>query len=184
MGDVAPPGQVRHAGTAEPYPVADSAGCTAILSFAAAPGAVARPGGLPERPMGADCKSVAKATKVRILHPPLARDRPRELRKRLPGPFSLGPAESGRIRGLYGPPREHDGNAWRVVMWPSPHPQTVAIPSAIDPPSRCPFASPKGLKSAGATGATGEGARRIRRRACARPLVVGASGPQRGPLCP
>src|SRR3954453_8698708 len=28
------------------------------------------PGGLPERPMGADCKSVAKATKVRILHPP------------------------------------------------------------------------------------------------------------------
>src|SRR5947209_9585428 len=27
-------------------------------------------GGLPERPMGADCKSVAKATKVRILHPP------------------------------------------------------------------------------------------------------------------
>jgi hypothetical protein len=30
------------------------------------------PGGLPERPMGADCKSVAKATKVRILHPPQA----------------------------------------------------------------------------------------------------------------
>src|SRR2546421_1433413 len=29
-----------------------------------------RHGGLPERPMGADCKSVAKATKVRILHPP------------------------------------------------------------------------------------------------------------------
>src|SRR5437763_14517407 len=27
-------------------------------------------GGLPERPMGADCKSVAKATTVRILHPP------------------------------------------------------------------------------------------------------------------
>ncbi|CRK60098.1 hypothetical protein [Alloactinosynnema sp. L-07] len=29
-----------------------------------------RPGGLPERPMGADCKSVAKATEVRILYPP------------------------------------------------------------------------------------------------------------------
>src|SRR3954469_23718139 len=28
------------------------------------------PGGLPERPMGADCKSVAKATEVRILYPP------------------------------------------------------------------------------------------------------------------
>src|SRR5262249_2071769 len=28
------------------------------------------PGGLPERPMGADCKSVAKATEVRILDPP------------------------------------------------------------------------------------------------------------------
>ena len=27
-------------------------------------------GGLPERPMGADCKSVAKATQVRILDPP------------------------------------------------------------------------------------------------------------------
>src|SRR5256885_17122517 len=33
-------------------------------------GAAAPSGGLPERPMGADCKSVAKATKVRILHPP------------------------------------------------------------------------------------------------------------------
>ena len=31
-------------------------------------------GGLPERPMGADCKSVAKATKVRILHPPQCRN--------------------------------------------------------------------------------------------------------------
>src|SRR4051794_11122241 len=35
-----------------------------------------RHGRLPERPMGADCKSVAKATKVRILHLPLAGPRP------------------------------------------------------------------------------------------------------------
>src|SRR5690606_19378780 len=34
--------------------------------------ATAYPGGLPERPMGADCKSVAKATEVRILYPPPA----------------------------------------------------------------------------------------------------------------
>ena len=33
-------------------------------------------GGLPERPMGADCKSVAKATEVRILYPPRAAERP------------------------------------------------------------------------------------------------------------
>ena len=34
------------------------------------PRLTAHPGGLPERPMGADCKSVAKATEVRILYPP------------------------------------------------------------------------------------------------------------------
>lgn len=41
-----------------------------MLLFAAARRCGGCPGGLPERPMGADCKSVAKATEVRILYPP------------------------------------------------------------------------------------------------------------------
>jgi hypothetical protein len=46
-------------------------------------------GGLPERPMGADCKSVAKATKVRILHPPPAESNgPRPRGNADLGPFS------------------------------------------------------------------------------------------------
>src|SRR5215471_13928535 len=45
------------------------------------------PGGLPERPMGADCKSVAKATKVRILDPPPGTTTAPDLRVRAPGPF-------------------------------------------------------------------------------------------------
>jgi hypothetical protein len=45
------------------------------------------PGGLPERPMGADCKSVAKATEVRILYPPHGNDKAPELRKRKSGAF-------------------------------------------------------------------------------------------------
>jgi hypothetical protein len=58
------------------------------------------PGGLPERPMGADCKSVAKASKVRILHPP---PRASDQRKRGRRPFVLtGPGhvrtDAARIR--------------------------------------------------------------------------------------
>ena len=45
--------------------------------------------------MGADCKSVAKATKVRILHPPHGAETASDLRQRGRGPFSLSPAGSG-----------------------------------------------------------------------------------------
>src|SRR5258706_5733626 len=51
-------------------------------------------GGLPERPMGADCKSVARATKVRILHPPPASRTAPDQRKRGSGAALVGPAES------------------------------------------------------------------------------------------
>src|SRR5574342_281545 len=54
------------------YPFADNPGRTAILATATCPGppgAAACPGGLPERPKGAVCKTVAKASEVRILHP-------------------------------------------------------------------------------------------------------------------
>src|SRR3954453_2252800 len=46
------------------------------------------PGGLPERPMGADCKSVAKATEVRILYPPHPPRTALHQRKRGRGPFA------------------------------------------------------------------------------------------------
>src|SRR5664280_2803041 len=46
-------------------------------------------GRLPERPMGVDCKSIAKASKVRILHlPPRAREAS-DLRKRWLGAFRV-----------------------------------------------------------------------------------------------
>jgi hypothetical protein len=41
------------------------------------------------------CKSVAKATQVRILDPPRERWTASDLRKRGQGPFPSGPAESG-----------------------------------------------------------------------------------------
>src|SRR5665648_297828 len=53
------------------------------------------PGGLPERPMGVDCKSIAKASKARILHPPLRAERASDLRKRRSEALSLGPAVTG-----------------------------------------------------------------------------------------
>ena len=59
--------------------------------------------------MGADCKSVAKATEVRILYPPPAgRTAPDQL-KPGPGPFSLSPASpagSARSPAVHG--RDHD----------------------------------------------------------------------------
>ena len=44
-------------------------------------------GRLPERPMGVDCKSIAKASKVRILHLPPRAQRAPDLRKRRLGAF-------------------------------------------------------------------------------------------------
>jgi len=53
---------------------------------------------LPERPMGADCKSVAKASKVRILHlPPTGKTAP-DLRKRWSGAVLHCPAKAGSGR--------------------------------------------------------------------------------------
>ncbi|MEU4820152.1 pentapeptide repeat-containing protein [Micromonospora aurantiaca] len=43
------------------------------------------------------CKSVAKATEVRIHHPPPGARTARELRKRAPGPFSFGPRHSSAL---------------------------------------------------------------------------------------
>jgi hypothetical protein len=69
--------------------------------------AVARgctPGGLPERPMGADCKSVAKATQVRILDPPQPRRTAPDLRLARSGVvpvwFPMRNAWSARVQGL------------------------------------------------------------------------------------
>src|ERR1700749_4888704 len=46
-------------------------------------------GGLPEWSMGADCKSVARATKVRTLHPPPAHEMAPELERSGRGPFPV-----------------------------------------------------------------------------------------------
>src|SRR6476661_10212814 len=48
-------------------------------------------GRLSERPMEADCKSVAKATKVRILHLPPSAPRGPDQRKRGSGPLACTP---------------------------------------------------------------------------------------------
>src|SRR5664280_1848746 len=45
-------------------------------------------GRLPERPMGVDCKSIAKASKVRILHLPPCAERASDQRKRRSGALS------------------------------------------------------------------------------------------------
>jgi hypothetical protein len=52
------------------YPFANTPGCAAILACTTETVCGEHPGGLPERPMGAVCKTVAKASEVRILHPP------------------------------------------------------------------------------------------------------------------
>jgi hypothetical protein len=84
--------------TCRPYPVADRARRTAILlSAAAGAPAVQCPGGLPERPMGADCKSVAKATEVRILYPPPEVGTASEAAETRSGAVD---SQSGRIRRL------------------------------------------------------------------------------------
>jgi hypothetical protein len=48
--------------------------------------------------MGADCKSVAKATKVRILHPPPGKQTAPDQLEAGPGPFAVRPAESSQDR--------------------------------------------------------------------------------------
>src|SRR6478672_10187706 len=55
-------------------------------------------GRLSERPMEADCKSVAKATKVRILHLPPVQDRPPAEHKLGRGPTSFCPDVPGGKR--------------------------------------------------------------------------------------
>src|SRR2546421_12395296 len=55
-------------------------------------------GGLPERSMGTVCKTVAKATKVRTLHPPHTGESARDQRKRWSRAELSSPVESGRIR--------------------------------------------------------------------------------------
>jgi hypothetical protein len=67
------------------YPFVGIAGRTAILTCAANGGSWT--GGLPERPMGAVCKTVAKASKVRILHPPHPARTAPEQHERGQGPF-------------------------------------------------------------------------------------------------
>jgi hypothetical protein len=81
------------------YPFAARRWPTAILAGAAAP-ARAAPGGLPERPMGAVCKTVAKASEVRILHPPPPGGTAPDLRKHVRGPRRQSPVESSRIRSV------------------------------------------------------------------------------------
>src|SRR5690606_11846361 len=60
-------------------PFARALGNTAIL--ACAEPVVLGQGGLPERPKGAVCKTVAKASEVRILHPPPGSDKAPDQRK-------------------------------------------------------------------------------------------------------
>ena len=80
----------------------------AILASATARGAAVCPGGLPERPMGAVWKTVAKASEVRILHPPPpARDPPpRQLRP----PCGRGRGSSPRRPPFQRHPRA--GSGW------------------------------------------------------------------------
>jgi hypothetical protein len=77
---------------------------------------VVRHGGLPERPMGADCKSVAKATEVRILYPPHGAKSAPDLGFPGRGLILLGLARSSRIRPSTAPSGQIVGRSILAVL--------------------------------------------------------------------
>src|SRR5262249_55200861 len=79
------------------YPFARAPRGTAILACAAAPRCSGTHGGLPERSMGAVCKTVAKATEVRNLHPPHTGESASDLGKLGQRPILWYPAESSAV---------------------------------------------------------------------------------------
>jgi hypothetical protein len=78
------------------------------------------------------CKSVAKATQVRILDPPRVGKSAPDLGRLGQGPILLGPGESGRVRPSTG---VHGNIAGTRIMGRLPASLPVDLPSAVDPPS-------------------------------------------------
>ena len=105
--------------------------CLAILPGLSQGSPLGEHGRLPERPMGADCKSVAKASKVRILHlPPPAETAP-DLQRCSSGAVAVCPIINGLdrpstgVRGEYAEKfealrRRRCGASPRSCGWPVP----------------------------------------------------------------